>query len=365
MPAKSGGGRLSIIQACAFDDTALSLSGLRMLGVLGTYSNEEGWCWPSQEHLAERLGIPQQNVSRSINEIRKLGYIEIHHEPVRNGGYRKRAKYRLLLDFVLPAERRRTTTTEAERTPPQVYGGDTHTSPGVRAHTSRGVPTNTPRGVPPHTSPGVENVPSLTTKKNDPEKNEEDAITSPPAAGDVAFDPGSKRKKTEPPPSKDGRSPADWERGLVEHCYAGVALPEWGQQVRSLSHLRQHYPLEVVLKYYDFRQAHMRERRTLTPKVLATDISSWLELDTAMQEWERQHGQDAGTATGLPIIGRAGWRGGAGDPAAPGREDPAIRAEINAAVARLNHPIVRPDYVGGRFSRLRHVQGRGLPATGD
>jgi len=104
MSAYQGG--LSIIPACAFDDAKLSLSALRMLGLLGTYSNRDRYCWPLQENLAKRLQVSRQAVTKAIAELKALGYLTIDYFPT-PGVLGKRARYRLVMDILLPADRRR------------------------------------------------------------------------------------------------------------------------------------------------------------------------------------------------------------------------------------------------------------------
>ena len=69
------GGRFAIIPARALDDRELSKAAVLVLCVLSTYSNREGWCWPKQETVADRLGTQRQHVNRYISELKDRGYI--------------------------------------------------------------------------------------------------------------------------------------------------------------------------------------------------------------------------------------------------------------------------------------------------
>lgn len=188
MPPVSGGQRFSIIPAWAYDDERLSMSGLRMLGLLGTYSDPKGWSWPSQEELGGRLGgISQQAVSKAIREIHELGYIEIHYY---NGkGSHKQAKYRIIFDAAIPdgfnrrvkwaEEKRRREEELAASTPGQddttrdqtdESGLHGRTTPELSqdARTTPRLSHAQPPGCLSHKSQVVQNVPSRTTPKNGP-----------------------------------------------------------------------------------------------------------------------------------------------------------------------------------------------------
>src|SRR5690348_13050341 len=97
-------GRLSIIQACAYDDTAMTSELRDVLGLLGTYSDQQGYCYLSQSTLGERLGILRESVNRRIRRLADLGYVEIEHQFSADGGKRPN-RYRLVLDFRLPQAR--------------------------------------------------------------------------------------------------------------------------------------------------------------------------------------------------------------------------------------------------------------------
>lgn len=102
-------GHLSILQAVAIDDVRVGAAALRMLVALGTYADTTtGWCWPKQRALGERLGITRQAVSRALRDLASYGYIEIaeQHDPAT--GSQIGSRYRLVMDFELPDQFRRT-----------------------------------------------------------------------------------------------------------------------------------------------------------------------------------------------------------------------------------------------------------------
>lgn len=96
--SKQQHGRLTIFQAAAVDDARLGSAAFRVLACLGTYSDKDGWAWPSQTTIATRLGISRQAVNKSIQQLSELGYLVIHHQYGEDGGMRV-SRYRLCLDL--------------------------------------------------------------------------------------------------------------------------------------------------------------------------------------------------------------------------------------------------------------------------
>lgn len=116
MPRSSRSGTFAMVHAAVIDDKRVGASELRMLVALGTYADGEGWCWPKQKSLALRLGISRQAVSKALRDLADHGYIEIHEQHDEATGSRLSSRYRVILDFVLPAEQRRTPQ-------PEIAGG--------------------------------------------------------------------------------------------------------------------------------------------------------------------------------------------------------------------------------------------------
>ncbi len=96
-------GRLTIFQAGAVDDPQLGHAAFRVLACLGTYSDKDGWCYPSQATLAARLRITRQAVSKSIQQLAALGYLTIRQQYNADGGKRP-SLYRLSLDRLEPMQ---------------------------------------------------------------------------------------------------------------------------------------------------------------------------------------------------------------------------------------------------------------------
>lgn len=68
--------RYSITPAAAMKDARLTLSGKALLGVLGTYTDKNGWCHPKQSELAAALGVRREYISRTLRVLIQLGYVE-------------------------------------------------------------------------------------------------------------------------------------------------------------------------------------------------------------------------------------------------------------------------------------------------
>ena len=153
-------GRLTIFQSCAIDDKRVGAAAFRVLATLGTYSDERGWCWPSQATIAKRLGISRQAVNTQIKLLEELGYIEVHHQFDKETKAQRSSRYRLTLDYELRDEFRRLPLPCEEDTP------------------QCDVDTVQPDIAPPATSevapPATSEVAPLTTHVNDPKEREID-----------------------------------------------------------------------------------------------------------------------------------------------------------------------------------------------
>lgn len=86
-----------VIPTRAFDDTRMTPNLITVLGVLGTYADRSGRCWPSQATLARRRGVTRQAVSKALQQLAAYGYIDMQR---RQGS----SMYRVLFDADLPTE---------------------------------------------------------------------------------------------------------------------------------------------------------------------------------------------------------------------------------------------------------------------
>ncbi len=97
---KQHSGRFSIVPARAVEDRRLGPAAFRALAALGTYSDRDGWCWPRMTTLAKMLGYTRQAAQQHIQELTKLGYIEVQRQRRPDKGYAAN-RFRLLFDRAL------------------------------------------------------------------------------------------------------------------------------------------------------------------------------------------------------------------------------------------------------------------------
>ena len=86
---------LSVIPEAATFDRHVTAAMYRMLGVLGSYANRDGWAWPRLETLARDTGQTEGALSKMIRKLVSASYVEMHYE-TRQG--RRRCMYRILYD---------------------------------------------------------------------------------------------------------------------------------------------------------------------------------------------------------------------------------------------------------------------------
>lgn len=91
------GARFSIIPAWIVTDQRLKGSDLKVLCLLGTHTNKEGWCRRSQVKMAEQLNCGRSTVQDSLNRLYEIGAVEKRVADSRDG--RDSAHwYRVVLD---------------------------------------------------------------------------------------------------------------------------------------------------------------------------------------------------------------------------------------------------------------------------
>lgn len=99
-------GRWIILPARALDDSELRNhpAAYMVLCALSTYaSTRDGWCFPSQRTISDRLGVSRQAVQQHIKKLKDLGYLEIH--PQFKNGQQVSSKYRIICDGDIPIDR--------------------------------------------------------------------------------------------------------------------------------------------------------------------------------------------------------------------------------------------------------------------
>lgn len=90
-------GRFSTIPARAFVDRRLDNAALRVLGILGCYSNRFGWCFPSLSELAKETGVSRQAISKQVAVLIELGYLKSRVR-FRPNGSQTTNKYQIIFD---------------------------------------------------------------------------------------------------------------------------------------------------------------------------------------------------------------------------------------------------------------------------
>lgn len=110
--------QFAIIPAVVLKDAQLSDKQLRLLCVLSTYANREGWCYPKQNTLAKDCQCSDRQIRRDIQRLIDLGYVTVHpqynstHLRVRN---LYRIRYDMPIGHVRPIDR--TPVSGLDRTP--------------------------------------------------------------------------------------------------------------------------------------------------------------------------------------------------------------------------------------------------------
>lgn len=97
--------RYSILPARAVFDPRLSLSEKVVLAALGSYTDGDGWCWPGQKELCDRLGIARSTVCAAIKRLSSpdIGYLEVRPRTAKGRG-KVGNEYRVRTD--LPDEKK-------------------------------------------------------------------------------------------------------------------------------------------------------------------------------------------------------------------------------------------------------------------
>ncbi len=124
--------RYTVIQADAVD--VLPVMPLKVLLIIGTHTNNMGWCRVNQRKLGERLGVSRETVNRAIRQLCKAGFLEKHDLRAKGQNI---CTYRVVMDRGMPDPE------EIEPMPDEETGADLVTSG------SQGVVTPGSQGRPP------------------------------------------------------------------------------------------------------------------------------------------------------------------------------------------------------------------------
>lgn len=81
----------------AWNTDGLTPTKKLILLLLGSYADENGQCYPSHRHIANKIGLKDtKGIGATIREFEKLGYLRIEHRKKEDGGYTSN-RYTLLL----------------------------------------------------------------------------------------------------------------------------------------------------------------------------------------------------------------------------------------------------------------------------
>ena len=146
------GPRYSIIPADAYSDERMKDLHIRVLGILGTHTDNNGWCEVNQRVVAAKCGRTRETINRTIRDLCDFGYVAKQEQRTKANG-RTINLYQVLMDRPARAQ---------------------DAAPLVTA-TSQGVVTSED-----HNGCDV-----ATSQHNDPSSNE--VPPNPPQAGDQGF----------------------------------------------------------------------------------------------------------------------------------------------------------------------------------
>ncbi|SHE67419.1 hypothetical protein SAMN02745157_0685 [Kaistia soli DSM 19436] len=97
------GPRYSIIPRAAVVDSRLEGRDLQVLALLGSHTDNDGWCSRSQVKMAREISCGRATVQRSLGRLIECGYVD-HRPLLRKDGGDRAHEYRVLLDEVRPGE---------------------------------------------------------------------------------------------------------------------------------------------------------------------------------------------------------------------------------------------------------------------
>lgn len=93
--------RYTIFAARAVFDDRLTAMDVRVLAALGTFTDRQGWCKPSQTTIAKRIGSNRTWVNASIKRLVDAGYVQAVKQ-ARESGAQTVNLYRVLMDMTAP-----------------------------------------------------------------------------------------------------------------------------------------------------------------------------------------------------------------------------------------------------------------------
>lgn len=91
------GPRYSIIPADAYSDDRMKDLHIRVLGILGTHTNNNGWCEVNQRVIAEKCGRSRETINRTVRDLCEFGYLAKQEQRTKANG-RTINLYQVLMD---------------------------------------------------------------------------------------------------------------------------------------------------------------------------------------------------------------------------------------------------------------------------
>lgn len=96
--------KFAVIPIQAITDKNITPSALRILALVASYANRNGFTWVSQETLAERMCITNQAISLHIVALKKAGYLEETAKAYWSGPTARSSTLRIVYDPTLTAD---------------------------------------------------------------------------------------------------------------------------------------------------------------------------------------------------------------------------------------------------------------------
>lgn len=91
------GPRYSIIPADAYADERMKDLHIRVLGILGTHTDNNGWCEVNQRVVAEKCGRTRETINRVIRDLCEFGFLSKQEQKTKANG-RTINLYQVLMD---------------------------------------------------------------------------------------------------------------------------------------------------------------------------------------------------------------------------------------------------------------------------
>ena len=137
--------RFAVLPARVFEDSRLSLSHLKALGIICTHTDKNGWAWPSVSRIAGIIGVSRQRGSKCIHELKDWGYLEIRGQTRKSDGGQTSNLYRVIMDHgdpvAPPATSEVAPPATSEVAPPATSEVAPRTNPFELSHLNTTTPT--------------------------------------------------------------------------------------------------------------------------------------------------------------------------------------------------------------------------------